>query len=91
METGKAPETVSPGAKSSINPQPLPPRIQQLPGRVAGSSTMVPGARIMINPQPLPPRQSKRHQRYPVGRRREQRRMTGGGCGGAAFCPWSRE
>jgi hypothetical protein len=58
METGKAPETVSPGAKSSINPQPLPPRIQQLPGRVAGSSTMGPGARIMINPQPLPPRQS---------------------------------
>jgi hypothetical protein len=56
--TGKGTDPAAPGAQSSINPQPLPPRILQVPGKTAatGSSTMGPGARIMINPQPLPPR-----------------------------------
>ncbi len=47
------------GADSSINPQPLPPRILHEPGwlAAAGSSRLGPGSRVMINPQPLPPRQ----------------------------------
>ena len=44
------------GAESSINPQPLPPTVQQ-ELVFAGSSRMGPGSRVMINPQPLPPRQ----------------------------------
>lgn len=39
------------GAESSINPQPLPPRVLQ------GSAAIGPGSRVMINPQPLPPKQ----------------------------------
>ncbi len=34
----------SPGARVSLNPQPLPPRIYS------------PGSRVSLNPQPLPPR-----------------------------------
>jgi hypothetical protein len=43
-------------AESSINPQLLPPRVQQQLAS-AGSSRMGPGSRVMINPQPLPPKQ----------------------------------
>lgn len=43
------------GAESSINPQPLPPRI--LPQQDGIAVTGGPGARVMINPQPLPPKQ----------------------------------
>lgn len=50
------------GAESSINPQPLPPRVlqrvlQQQAGIVVASSRIGPGSRVMINPQPLPPKQ----------------------------------
>jgi hypothetical protein len=46
------------GAESSINPQPLPPRVlQQQAGIAVAGSTIGPGARVMINPQPLPPKQ----------------------------------
>jgi len=46
------------GAESSINPQPLPPRVlQQQAWFAAGSSMLGPGSRVMINPQPLPPKQ----------------------------------
>ena len=46
------------GAESSINPQPLPPRVlQQQAGIAVASSWMGPGSRVMINPQPLPPKQ----------------------------------
>lgn len=44
----------TPGGKSSINPQPLPPRIQQQ--AAGGSNVYRPGSRVMINPQPLPPK-----------------------------------
>ena len=51
-------QTVTPGAKVSINPQPLPPRVLQQSARIAaGSNMMGPGSRVMINPQPLPPKQ----------------------------------
>jgi hypothetical protein len=46
------------GAESSINPQPLPPRVLQEQARfAAGDSRMGAGSRVMINPQPLPPKQ----------------------------------
>jgi hypothetical protein len=41
---------VNPGVWSSLNPQPLPPRVQQSVGRVN------PGVWSSLNPQPLPPR-----------------------------------
>ena len=58
-QTGNGAATATSGEKSSINPQPLPPRILEVPAKTAatGSSTMGPGARVMINPQPLPPKQ----------------------------------
>lgn len=46
-------EIVTPGGKVSINPQPLPPRVQQQTD-VGADFRM--GSRIMINPQPLPPK-----------------------------------
>lgn len=42
------------GTESSINPQPLPPRLLQ-PADIAIADG--PGSRVMINPQPLPPKQ----------------------------------
>jgi len=48
-------QSATPGGKSSLNPQPLPPRGEQ---QAAGGGTVFrPGSRIMINPQPLPPKQ----------------------------------
>jgi hypothetical protein len=55
-QTGKGAETVTPGEKSSINPQPLPPRILQEQAAAGGGGMLRPGSRVMINPQPLPPR-----------------------------------
>ena len=46
------------GAESSINPQPLPPRVLQQPsGTAVMGGGIGPGSRVMINPQPLPPKQ----------------------------------
>jgi len=59
MDIAEAAQTVAPGAKVSINPQPLPPRVQhEATSFVAsGFSKVGPGANVMINPQPLPPKQ----------------------------------
>ncbi|WP_237889991.1 MULTISPECIES: hypothetical protein [Bradyrhizobium] len=41
-------QSVAPGAKSSINPQPLPPRVEQQ--TTGGGTIFQPGSRVMINP-----------------------------------------
>ena len=39
-----------PGSKESLNPQPLPPKVQNGPQRLS------PGSKQSLNPQPLPPK-----------------------------------
>lgn len=55
-ETTKAAQTSALAGRASINPQPLPPRTQQL-APTAGSAAANLSGRNMINPQPLPPKQ----------------------------------
>ena len=49
LDGARTGQSVAPGAKSSINPQPLPPRIEQQ--TTGGGTGFQPGSRVMINPQ----------------------------------------